>query len=241
VCIVSGGLDSVCYAASLAANDGYDLYLLTFAYGQRAQREIERSRYFANMLNAKDHKVADMDFMKSLYNNSNALTDSRQELSQEFSQSLVVPIRNAVFLTIAAAWAMSINAKVVAYGAHTGDSLHYPDCRPAFVSAMREALNTAESDSILSGLRQQIMILSPAVMGLDKSTLARTGYNILGDKIFHTWSCYSDGIKVNGDYFHCGRCESCINRKNAFTNAQIEDKTEYATENHARHNKNKAK
>jgi 7-cyano-7-deazaguanine synthase len=231
----------VCYAASLAANDGYDLYLLTFAYGQRAQREIERSRYFANVLNAKDHKVADMDFMKSLYNNSNALTDSRQELSQEFSQSLVVPIRNAVFLTIAAAWAMSINAKVVAYGAHTGDTLHYPDCRPAFVSAMREALNTAESDSILSGLRQQIMILSPAVMGLDKSTLARTGYNILGDKIFHTWSCYSDGIKVDGDYFHCGRCESCINRKNAFTNAQIEDKTEYATENHAGHNNNKAK
>jgi 7-cyano-7-deazaguanine synthase len=231
----------VCYAASLAANDGYDLYLLTFAYGQRAQREIERSRYFANVLNAKDHKVADMDFMKSLYNNSNALTDSRQELSQEFSQSLVVPIRNAVFLTIAAAWAMSINAKVVAYGAHTGDTLHYPDCRPAFVSALREALNTAESDSILSGLRQQIMILSPAVMGLDKSTLARTGYNILGDKIFHTWSCYSDGIKVDGDYFHCGRCESCINRKNAFTNAQIEDKTEYATENHAGHNNNKAK
>jgi 7-cyano-7-deazaguanine synthase len=231
----------VCYAASLAENDGYDLYLLTFTYGQRAQREIERSRYFANVLNAKDHKVADMDFMKSLYNNSNALTDSRQELSQEFSQSLVVPIRNAVFLTIAAAWAMSINAKVVAYGAHTGDTLHYPDCRPAFVSAMREALNTAESDSILSGLRQQIMILSPAVMGLDKSTLARTGYNILGDKIFHTWSCYSDGIKVDGDYFHCGRCESCINRKNAFTNAQIEDKTEYATENHAGHNNNKAK
>jgi 7-cyano-7-deazaguanine synthase len=241
VCIVSGGLDSVCYAASLAENDGYDLYLLTFTYGQRAQREIQRSRYFANVLNAKDHKVADMDFMKSLYNNSNALTDSRQELSQEFSQSLVVPIRNAVFLTIAAAWAMSINAKVVAYGAHTGDTLHYPDCRPAFVSAMREALNTAESDSILSGLRQQIMILSPAVMGLDKSTLARTGYNILGDKIFHTWSCYSDGIKVDGDYFHCGRCESCINRKNAFTNAQIEDKTEYATENHAGHNNNKAK
>lgn len=240
VCVVSGGLDSVCYAASLAANDGYDLYLLTFAYGQRAEREIERSRYFARLLNAKDHKVADMGFMKSLYNKSNALTDSRQELSQEFSHSLVVPIRNAVFLTIAAAWAMSINARVVAYGAHTGDTLHYPDCRPGFVSAMREALNTAESDSILSGLRQQIMILSPAVMGLDKSTLVSTGYKILGDKIFYTWSCYSDGIKVDRDYLHCGRCESCINRKNAFTTAQIEDKTQYATENHTRHN-NKAK
>ena len=231
----------MCYAASLAENDGYDLYLLTFAYGQRAGREIERSRYFAKVLNAKDHKVADMGFMKSLYNKSNALTDSRQEISQEFSHSLIVPVRNAVFLTIAAAWAMSINAKVVAYGAHTGDTLYYPDCRPAFVSAMKEALNTAESDSIMSGLRQQIMILSPAVMGLDKSALATTGYKILGDRIFHTWSCYSDGIKVDREYLHCGRCESCINRKNAFTNAQIEDKTQYATENHAWHNNNKAK
>jgi 7-cyano-7-deazaguanine synthase len=230
----------VCYAASLAANDGYDLYLLTFTYGQRAEREIERSRYFAKVLNAKDHKVADMGFMKSLYNKSNALTDGRQELSQEFSPSLIVPIRNAVFLTIATAWAMSINAKVVAYGAHTGDTLHYPDCRPAFVSAMREALNAAEVDSILSGLRQQVTILSPAIMGLDKSALARTGYKILGNEIFHTWSCYSDGIKMGSDYLHCGWCESCINRKSAFTTAQIEDKTQYATENHTRHN-NEAK
>jgi 7-cyano-7-deazaguanine synthase len=240
VCIVSGGLDSVCYATSLAANDGYDLYLLTFAYGQRAQREIERARYFAKLLKVKDHKVADISFMRSLYDRSNALTDSRQELSQEFSQSLVVPIRNAVFLTIAAAWAMSINAKVVAYGAHTGDTLHYPDCRPAFVSAINEALNTAESDSIMSGLRREIVILSPAVMGLDKSALLRTGYKILGDKIFQTWSCYSDGIKVGRDYLHCGWCESCINRKGAFTTSQIEDKTRYATESHIRH-KSKAK
>ena len=121
----------MCYAASLAVNDGYDLYFLTFTYGQRAEREIERSRYFAKVLNAKDLKVADMGFMKSLYNKSNALTDGRQEISQEFSPSLIVPIRNAVFLTIATAWAMSIDAKVVAYGAHTGDTLHYPDCRPS--------------------------------------------------------------------------------------------------------------
>ena len=240
VCIVSGGLDSVCYAASLAANDSYDLYLLTFAYGQRAKREIKCARYFAKELKAKDHKVADMSFMSSLYDRSNALTDSRQKLSQKFSQSLVVPIRNAVFLTVAAAWAMSINAKVVAYGAHTDDTSHYPDCRPAFISAITEVLNMAESDSIMSGLRQEIIILSPAVMGLDKSALLRTGYKILGDKIFQTWSCYSDGIKVDRDYLHCGWCESCINRKGAFTTAQIEDKTRYATESHVRH-KSKAK
>jgi 7-cyano-7-deazaguanine synthase len=240
VCIVSGGLDSVCYAASLAANDGYDLYLLTFAYGQRAEREIKSARYFAKVLKAKDHKVVDMSFMRSLYDRSNALTDSRQELSQEFSHNLVVPVRNAVFLTIAAAWAMSVNAKVVAYGAHTGDTAHYPDCRPAFVSAISKALNTAESDSIISGLRQEIMILSPAIIGLDKSALLRTGFKILGEKIFQTWSCYSDGSKVGKYYLHCGLCESCINRKDAFTIAQIEDKTRYATESHVRH-KSKAK
>lgn len=231
VCIVSGGLDSVCYAASLAANDGYDLYLLTFAYGQRAKREIERARHFAKVLKAKDHKVVDISFMKSLYGRSNALTDGRQELLQDFSQSLVVPVRNAIFLTIAAAWAMSINAKVVAYGAHTGDTVHYPDCRPAFVSAINEALNIAESDSIISGQRREITILSPAVMGLDKPALLKAGYKILGNRIFQTWSCYSDGVRSGRSYLHCGRCESCINRKNAFTTAQIEDKTDYATEN----------
>ena len=231
----------MCYAASLAADEGYDLYLLTFAYGQRAEREIKRARYFARVLNAKDHKIADMSFMRLLYNSSNALTDSMQELSQEFSHSLVVPVRNAVFLTIAAAWAMSINAKVVAYGAHTGDTLHYPDCRPAFASAISEALNTAESDSIMSGLRQEIIILSPAVMGLDKSALLRMGYKILGNKIFQTWSCYSNGIRVGRYYLHCGQCESCINRKSAFTSAQIEDKTWYATESHFIKHKSKDK
>ena len=240
VCIVSGGLDSICYAASLAANDGYDLYLLTFVYGQRAKREIERARYFAKVLKAKDHNVVDISFMKSLYGKTNALTDSRQKLSHDFSQSLVVPVRNAIFLTIGTAWAMSINAKVVAYGAHTGDILHYPDCRPAFVSAINEALNIAESDAIIGGMRQEITMLSPAVMGLDKPGLLKAGYKILGERIFQTWSCYSAGVRAGKRYLHCGRCESCINRKKAFTTAQIEDKTDYATESRGKH-KSKAK
>ena len=240
VCIVSGGLDSICYAASLAANDGYDLYLLTFVYGQRAKREIQRARYFAKVLKAKDHNVVDISFMKSLYGKTNALTDSRQKLSHDFSQSLVVPVRNAIFLTIGTAWAMSINARVVAYGAHTGDILHYPDCRPAFVSAINEALNIAESDAIIGGMRQEITMLSPAVMGLDKPALLKAGYKILGERIFQTWSCYSAGVRAGKRYLHCGRCESCINRKKAFTTAQIEDKTDYATESRGKH-KDKAK
>jgi len=227
VCIVSGGLDSVCYATMLAKN--YDIYMMTFAYGQRAKREIESARRFAKVLKAKDHKIVDISFMKSLYGRSNALTDSRQALSEEFSQSLVVPIRNAVFITIATAWAMSINARVVAYGAHTGDIAHYADCRPEFVKSLNESLNMAESDSIASGARVAVTVMSPATAGIDKPALLRAGYKMLGDRIFQTWSCYSDGVRAGRGYAHCGRCESCINRKNAFTNANIGDRTEYAT------------
>jgi 7-cyano-7-deazaguanine synthase len=227
VCIVSGGLDSVCYAAMLAKN--YDIYMMTFTYGQRANREIERARQFAKILKTKDHRAVDISFMKSLYGRSNALTDGKQKLSEDFSQSLVVPVRNAVFVTIATAWAMSINAKVVAYGAHTGDIPHYPDCRPEFVKAMNEVLNIAESDGIAAGTRQAVTVMSPAVAGLDKSDLLKAGHKILGNKIFQTWSCYSDGVREGRGYVHCGRCESCINRKNAFTSAQIQDKTDYAT------------
>lgn len=234
---MSGGLDSVCYAALLA--EDYDIYMLTFAYGQRAKREIERAKYFANVLKAKDHKVVDIRFMKSLYGTSNSLTDSRQKLSGGFEQNLVVPVRNAIFITIATAWAMSMNVKVVAYGAHTGDIPHYPDCRPIFIRAINEALNIAESDSIIAGQRQEITITSPAIMGIDKPSLLRTGYKVLGDRVFQTWSCYSDGVRTGGGYVHCGKCESCISRKKAFTIAEIEDKTRYATENGKR--KGKAK
>lgn len=226
VCIASGGLDSVCYAAVLAHD--YDIYMLTFAYGQRAKREIDAARYFAKVLKAREHKIVDIGFMKGLYGRSNALTDSRQKLSKDFTQSLIVPVRNAIFITIAGAWAMSMNARVVAYGAHTGDVPHYADCRPEFAKAIAEALNIADIDSIKSGIRQEIEVVSPAVQGMSKSELLRAGYEILGSKIFRTWSCYSNGVKKAGKYMHCGACESCISRKKAFTDAQIDDRTLYA-------------
>jgi 7-cyano-7-deazaguanine synthase len=166
--------------------------------------------------------------MKSLYGKSNALTDPRQKLPREFSRNLVVPIRNAVFITIASAWAMSIGARIVAYGAHTGDIQSYPDCRPEFTRSLAEALNLADQDSIASEERQLLEITSPAIQNMDKATLIQAGYRILGDKVFLTWSCYSNGVRRGKVRVHCGRCESCINRKVAFNAAQIEDRTQYA-------------
>lgn len=228
VCIVSGGLDSICTAAYLTREKGYDLYMLTYIYGQRAKKEVQQAREFSKVLKAKDHRVINIAFMKNLYGRTNALTDSKQHLPKNFDYSIVVPIRNAIFITIATAWAMSIKANLVAYGAHSGDS-HYPDCRPEFIKSITKTLNLAEVDGIISGLRQKITVWSPAMDGMDKSKLLSIGYKIMGDEIFKTWSCYSEGVKsINTNILHCGICESCINRKIAISKAGIKDKTHYA-------------
>jgi 7-cyano-7-deazaguanine synthase len=189
VCIVSGGLDSICTAAYLTREKGYDLYMLTYIYGQRAKKEVQQAREFSKVLKAKDYRVIDISFMKNLYGRTNALTDSKQHLPKNFNYSIVVPIRNAIFITIATAWAMSIKANLVAYGAHSGDS-HYPDCRPEFIKSITKTLNLAEVDGIISGLRHKITVWSPAMDGMDKSKLLSVGYKIMGDEIFKTWSCY---------------------------------------------------
>jgi 7-cyano-7-deazaguanine synthase len=227
VCIISGGLDSVCTAAYLSKEKGYDLYMLTYIYGQRAKKEVQQARKFSKVLKAKDYRIIDISFMKNLYGRTNALTDSKQRLSKNFDYSMVVPVRNAIFITIATAWAMSIKANLVAYGAHSGD-FHYPDCRPEFIKSITRTLNMAEIDGITSGMRKKITVWSPAMDGMDKSKLLSIGYKIIGDKIFKTWSCYSNGIKSRTNILHCGKCESCINRKIAISKAGIEDKTHYA-------------
>lgn len=218
VLIFSGGLDSVCTATYLQSK--YDLYGITFSYGQRANQEIRVAKHFAKILNLKDHKIVNIQFMKELYAKTNALTNSEIDIPEKFDYTIVVPIRNAVFLSIASASAFSIGATLVAYGAHKGDK-QYPDCRPEFSRKLEKAFNSGEIDGIRLGLRKKIMVWSPYRVGFSKSDLLKIGYKKLGDGIFNTWSCYSN-TKI-----HCGRCESCNNRKSAFAKARINDKTVY--------------
>lgn len=218
VVILSGGLDSLCLGSYLGTK--YDLYGITFSYGQRASQELNAAKLVGRLLKLKEHKIVKIDFMKSLYGKSNALTSSDKEIPEDFNYTIVVPIRNAIFLTIASAWAFSLNASLVAYGAHTGDK-RYPDCRPAFSKKIESALNQGEIDGIDLGLRKKISIWTPYIAGLSKSDLIKAGYKKFGNRIFKTWSCYSS-TKI-----HCGRCESCNNRKAAFLQAKIIDKTRY--------------
>ena len=218
VVVFSGGIDSVCTAARLA--DKYELYGITFSYGQRAGPEIAAARRFAGILKMAEHRVVDVGFMEELYGSSNVLTDPDAPMPGSFEYSIVVPVRNAVFISVAAAWAYSIGAELVAYGAHTGD-VSYPDCRPAFARALEEALNLGEEDGIRDGLRRRIRVWSPYQDGASKGALLRSGLESLGDIMYDAWSCYVDGE------VHCGACESCRNRMAAFDEAGITDKTVY--------------
>ena len=218
IIVFSGGVDSVCAVSFLKAK--YELYGITFSYGQKADMEINAAKSFAKKLELKEHKIIDIGFMKNLYGNSNVLTSSKRKIPNKFEYSIVVPIRNAVFLSIASAWAFTLNASLVAYGAHTGDT-NYPDCRPKFAKKLESAFNEGEIDGINSKLRKNIEIWSPYRKGLSKSDLLKSGIKNLGDSIFKTWSCYSN------KKYHCGECESCNNRKIAFVKAGIKDKTKY--------------
>ena len=182
--------------------------------------EISAAKSFAKKLGLEQHKIIDIGFMKELYGDSNVLTSSKRKIPSKFEYSIVVPIRNAVFLSVASAWAYTLNASLVVYGAHTGDK-HYPDCRPVFAKKLESAFNQGEIDGINSKIRKKIEIWSPYREGLSKSNLLQKGKNVLGDSIFKTWSCYSN------KKLHCGVCESCNNRKIAFEKACITDKTKY--------------
>jgi len=218
VIVFSGGLDSVCACTYLKSR--YDLYGISFSYGQRASPEIKSARKFAKILGLKEHKIIDIGFMQDLYGSTNVLTNSKTKLPSKFEYSIVVPIRNAVFLSIATAWAFSLKASLVAFGAHKGDK-NYPDCRPSFSKKIESAFNEGEIDGIKMGVRKAVKIWSPYQKNLAKSDMIKKGYKILGNSIFKTWSCYSN------KKFHCGKCESCNNRKLAFKAAKIKDKTKY--------------
>lgn len=227
VCIVSGGLDSICTAAYLKNEKNCSLYFLSYNYGQRAKNEIEAATRFARILNANDHRIVDIGFMKDIYGNTNVLTDHKRHLPGGFDYSIVVPIRNVIFLSMASAWAMSINATMVAYGAHLDDS-HYPDCRAEFIRSFSTLINLAEEDGIKLGTRRAVQVWAPVLQGISKTELLRRGYSVLGNKVFDTWSCYTDGIQINGKNVQCGMCESCINRQVAFRKAGLDDRTQYA-------------
>lgn len=227
VCIFSGGLDSISTAVYLRKL-GLDLYLISFDYGQRASTELLVAKRFSKLLKCKKYEIINISFLKNLFGSTNILTNSKSQIPSTFDYSIVVPLRNTVFITLASIWAISLNIPLVVYGAHSGDK-KYPDCRPSFTRSLEKTINLSEIDGINLEIRKKLHIWSPAIDRISKSELLLFGYKELGDKIFQSWSCYNENREKKSSLLtHCGKCESCINRKRAILKAKLEDKTRYA-------------
>ncbi|MEM3381185.1 MAG: 7-cyano-7-deazaguanine synthase QueC [Candidatus Bathyarchaeia archaeon] len=208
VVILSGGLDSAT-VAYYARSKGYDVHAITFDYGQIASKEVHHAMMIADRLGI-DHKVVDISSLRCLLEN-NALMNDGIPMPSEFDQSIIVPFRNAIFLSIAVAYAVSIGASKIMYGAHGSDTPYYPDCRKDFYNAFQTAARL--------GTETQIEIEAP-FYNMEKSGVLMLGSR-LGVPYEITWSCYLNRNK------HCGVCESCMNRKKAFTDAGLKDPTPY--------------
>ena len=209
VVILSGGPDSTT-VAYWAKKQGYQTQALTFNYGQIAQKEIGYAVKTAERLGIPI-KIIDISSLKEIYAGVTSLIDRDIPMTADFSQPIIVPFRNGIFLSIAVAYAASIGASRIFCGAHRSDEPFYPDCRREFYRAFETAAKL--------GTEQDIPIESP-FSDLPKSEIIKEGAR-LGVPFRDTWSCYLNEAK------HCRKCESCTNRKRAFKEAGILDPTEY--------------
>lgn len=218
--IVSGGLDSVTLAYLLHSQN-HDLHLLSFDYAQRHKRELDFARECARHLNAQ-HTVVDLSALKVLLKGS-ALTDDIDVPHGHYaapSMSItVVPNRNAIFLTVAYGAAVADNAEIVAIGVHAGDHPVYPDCRPAFI----ESFEAMQRLAVEGCGHPDLHLIAPFVHG-SKADIVRVGAEI-GVPFAQTWSCYE------GRDLHCGRCGTCVERRESFQLAGVSDPTTYEMEN----------
>lgn len=217
VAIVSGGMDSVTLSHWLKAQ-GYDLELVSFDYGQRHRRELECAKHQAQLLGA-EHTIIDISGIRPLLKGS-ALTDEvavpHGHYAEESMRLTVVPNRNAIMLSIAWGLACSSGADLLACGVHAGDHHIYPDCRPAFIDELGQALLTGTVGHRVDELK----LIAPFV-NKTKTDIAAIGGK-LGVPFEHTWTCYEGGE------VHCGKCGSCTERKEAFCDSGVPDPTVYA-------------
>jgi 7-cyano-7-deazaguanine synthase len=211
--LFSGGLDSTVLAAQLQA-DGIETRLLSIDYGQRHAKELNKAEKIAQALGLP-HRILRLPDLGPLLGGS-SLTDDQVELpeghyAEESMKATVVPNRNMILLALAGGHALSIGFNTIAYAAHAGDHTIYPDCRPEFADAMEKALGLAD---------WQNLNLHRPFVNFSKEELVRKG-NELGAPLELTWSCYAGREK------HCGKCGTCVERKEAFALAKVEDPTEY--------------
>lgn len=211
VIILSGGMDSVTMLTEYRNNIAV---AVTFDYGSNhAKKEIEGASYQCTKLGI-EHIIIPLSFIyqyfkSTLLEGSDAIPEGHY--ASDNMKSTVVPFRNGIMLSIACGIAESRGLKYVMIANHAGDHAIYPDCRSSFIASMKEAM--------IQGTYEGVTIKAPYT-DLTKVDIAKRGAEI-GVDYTHTYSCYKGGD------IHCGRCGTCIERKEAFQLANVQDPTEY--------------
>ena len=211
IIVLSGGMDSTTllyeYQSRIAL-------AVSFDYGSNHnQRELAFAALHCKRLGIK-HLIIPLDFIhqyfhSSLLSGAEAVPEGNYD--DENMRSTVVPFRNGIMLAIAAGLAEDNGLQQIMMANHAGDHAIYPDCRPAFVQAMDEAVH--------AGTYNGVRLFTPYT-NLTKGEIARRG-KTLGIDYSETWSCYKGGEH------HCGKCGTCTERIEALREAGVEDKTVY--------------
>jgi len=213
VVLCSGGMDSVT-ALYWARQDHVVTAALSFDYGAKHNhREIPFAAEHADRLGVR-HEIIALDFVRRLF--ASDLLQGGGEIPEghyeaENMKQTVVPFRNAIMLSVACGFAESAGAEGLVIAAHGGDHAIYPDCREDFMRAMGDAMRL--------GTYAGIQLLRPFI-AMDKSGIAAEGAR-LGVDYARTWSCYKGGA------VHCGKCGTCVERREAFLLAGVLDPTAY--------------
>lgn len=222
VILLSGGLDSTTVLA-IAKAQGYEVYALSFQYGQRHSVELEAAKRVAAQFGVKEHKVMQMDLR--LFGGS-ALTDDipvpKERGEEEMGHGIpitYVPARNTIFLSFALAWAEVLKAYDIFIGVNVMDYSGYPDCRPEFIAAYEKLANLATAYGVEGG--EKIRIHTPLI-NLTKAQIVQKGLE-LGVDYSKTQSCYDP--TPEGDA--CGICDACILRLKGFRENGMEDPAGY--------------
>ena len=216
VVLASGWMDSAT-AAYLAAEEGYELYLLHTSYGQVTEgKEYECARRLADEIDAADFLRVETGHLSQIGESS--LTDDEMDvedadLDSEEVPSSYVPFRNANLLAMATSYAEANDCEAIFIGAHSEDFSGYPDCRPAFFDAFQQVVDTGTKDETDIDLRAPFVEWS-------KTDIAERGTD-LGVPYEHTWSCYRAEAPA------CGTCDACAFRLQAFQNVGVRDPIEY--------------
>ncbi|MDX6693408.1 MAG: 7-cyano-7-deazaguanine synthase [Blastocatellia bacterium] len=222
VVLLSGGLDSTTTLA-IALAEGYEVYALTFRYGQRHEQEIEAARRVSARFDVSRHIIAEIDlreFGGSALTSEMAVPKQRavEEMTTEIPVTYV-PARNTIFLSFALAWAETLAAEDVFIGVNALDYSGYPDCRPEYIEAYERMARLATKAGVEG--RQQLKIHTPLIH-LTKAEIIRKGRE-LGVDYSLTVTCYDPATTGAA----CGECDACQLRLKGFAENGIVDPVSY--------------